>query len=385
VAKGEQGEGADPEALVARAADLLVRGERVAARALLESMLDLSPPLSRAWRCEVLGRLAALEEGQGNVEEAARRWQAVLAEDIDHDVAWANLRRIKAAFTPAASPDDAAPRPVVAAPTLDSGAGVDIQRFEILGELGRGAFATVYRARDRTLGLPLALKVLHPRTGADPEQSQRRDQIFFNEARRVAALRHPGIVAFYDIDPRARTLVMELIAGGTLRDRLRGPGRALVPLPPPQLVPFARRLLEALLHVHAQGIVHGDLSPRNVLLRRPDQPVLIDFGSPHLGDHDEGPAGTPLYLAPEQFQGAGVSAAADLFAAGTVLWEAAFGRPMRTREDLIAGRTAPPPLPPVSPSPELHPLLAALVLPPGQRAAATALALANLPAGATIG
>jgi tRNA A-37 threonylcarbamoyl transferase component Bud32 len=374
-----------PEQLLDRAAALIVRGEAGAARALLASLIEGVPPFSRAVRAEALARLGALEEALGNGDEAARRWQAVLAEDIDNDVAWANLARCKAAAAPS---DEPGPRPAVAAaPTLDSGTGVDIQRFEILGELGRGAFATVYRARDRGLGLLLALKVLHPRAGADPALAERRDQEFFTEARRVAALRHPGVVAFYDIDPRARTLVMELIAGGTLRDRLRGPGRGTLPLE--ALLPFARRLLEALTYIHAQGIVHGDLSPRNVLMRALDQPVLIDFGSPYLGGGvpAEGPGGTPLYLAPEQFHGAGVSAAADLFAAGAVLWEAAFARPMRTREDLIAGRTAAPALPAVTSGDAeamaaVRALIAALLLPPERRAEAAASALAKLPSGA---
>src|SRR4029453_11554233 len=94
----------------------------------------------------------------------------------------------------------AAPGPALAVvpPTLDSAAGVDIGRFEILRELGRGSSATVYLARDRSLGLELALKVLHPGAGM-----AERDRGFFHEARAVAGLRHPGVVAIYHADEPA--------------------------------------------------------------------------------------------------------------------------------------------------------------------------------------
>lgn len=356
----------------ARAAELLGRGERGAARAVLGE-LAAQTPLSEGERfCLVQARLAGLDEAEGDLEAAVRRWQAVLAVDVDHDLAWANLARLGLAVPGG----EVAPvrSGAVASATLDSGVGVSLARFEILGELGRGAFATVYRVRDRALDLPLALKVLHPPSSADHAAALRRDQLFFAQARRIAGLRHPGVVAIYDIDERARTLVMELIAGGTLRDRLRPRGAPMRALPVDELIPLARRLSEALLHVHAQGIVHGDLSPRNVLLRHPDAPVLIDFGGTRSDtDTDaDAPAGTPLYLAPEQFQGAPTSAEADLFAAGAILYEAATGEPMRTRDDLIAGRTAARALRPDHP---ISQLVAALLGAHGTRAHAAAAVL----------
>jgi tRNA A-37 threonylcarbamoyl transferase component Bud32 len=321
-----------------RAAALLAQGERSAARVVLSGVAETVGPL----RFEAFARLAALDEEDGRAEDAAARWQAILADDIDHDLAWAALTRLRA--RPGAR--DAATVTNVPAPTLDSGMGVNLSRFEITGEIGRGAFATVYRVRDTVLDLPLALKVLHPFRTASEASARGRDQAFFAETRKVAGLRHRGVIAFYDIDDRARTLVMELITGGTLRDRLRAPGPASSRRwAITELARFAERLLRALSHVHTHGIVHGDLSPRNVLLRAPDDPVLIDFGNTRLGDSPDAPAGTPLYLAPEQFQGAPTSPSTDLFGAGTILFEAAFGHPLRTREDLMAGRTTPGPLP----------------------------------------
>ncbi|HEY0706663.1 MAG TPA: protein kinase [Polyangia bacterium] len=363
-----------------RAAGLLAQGERAAARMVLSGVAQTAGPL----RFEALARLAALDEEDGRPEDAAARWQAMLAEDIDNDLAWVGLARLRAQG-PRETPSAAPP----AAPTLDSGVGVNLSRFEITGEIGRGAFATVYRVRDTALDLPLALKVLHPWRGANEASARRRDQAFFAEARKVAALRHRGVIAFYDIDERARTLVMELVTGGTLRDRLRAPvAIAARRFPLEVLVAFARRLLGALAHVHAHGLVHGDLSPRNVLLRAHDDPVLIDFGNTRLGDQPDAPAGTPLYLAPEQFQGAPASPAADLFGAGAMLFEAAFGHALRTRDDLMAGRTTPGPTPPlpVDDATEdpalglrLGDLIGALLRPlPEERLAATEAALARL-------
>jgi hypothetical protein len=331
----------DDREVVERARGLLGRGEWAPARALLTPIAHAGGPVAR----DALALLASLHEGELRTEAAIAAWQAILADNIDDDEAWTHLQRLgrEAEVAPPTSAGIGA-----AAPTLDSGAGVRLSRFEIVGELGRGTFATVYRARDRALALELALKVLHPRSGGGADRG---DRAFFAESRRIANLRHRGIVALYDIDEQARTLVMELIPGGTLRDRLRAQARSRGgradhgALPADELGLLGQRFLAALQHLHAHEIVHGDLSPRNLLLRAPGDPVLVDFGGAHLGNAADQPAGTPLYLAPEQFAGASISAAADLFAAGAVLWEAAAGHPMRTRDDLMAGRTGPRPLP----------------------------------------
>ena len=226
----------------------------------------------------------------------------------------------------------------LAAPTLESAAGVNVSRFEILREIGRGTSATVYLARDRTLDLEVALKVLHQH--ASGTASAELDRHFFHEARAVAALRHPGVVAIYDVDEDARTLVMEHIAGGTLRERVRqprmGPAAARRGLPVAEVLGLGRGLLSALGYVHERGVVHGDLTPRNILLRAPAEPVLVDFGVARLEALPDRPlgtepaAGTPLYLAPERFRGAPSSQRSDLFAVGALLWEALVGQTLRT-------------------------------------------------------
>jgi tRNA A-37 threonylcarbamoyl transferase component Bud32 len=311
---------------------LTAMGESAAARAQLVPLEADGHPL----RAVALARLAALAEREGQVRAAVACWERVLADDIDDARAWAERSRLVPARTELEV--GAGGGLGAAAPTLESPAGVSVSRYSIVQELGRGASATVYLARDAALGLDLALKVLHPRRGADAAEADRR---FFHEARTVAGLRHAGVVAIYDIDEPARTLVMEHLPGGTLRDRLR----ALAPagLAAGEALALARGLLEALAYVHGRGVVHGDLTPRNLLLRArppaPLAPVLVDFGiarargaEPHAVEQ---PAGTPLYLAPEQLRGAASSESSDLFAAGAVLWEALAGRSMRTQADLV--------------------------------------------------
>jgi serine/threonine-protein kinase len=167
----------------------------------------------------------------------------------------------------------------------------------------------------------------------------------------VAGLRHRGVVAIYDVDEPARTLVMEYVPGGTVRDRLRAhQGAVATPrgLDPTEVAALADRLLVTLAFVHDHGVVHGDLTPRNVLLRSPGDPVLVDFGiarTPEGPGPADGAAGTPLYLAPERLRGAPPAERTDLFAAGALRWEALVGRPMRSHADLMAGTIESRPLP----------------------------------------
>jgi len=322
------------------AAVLILLGERAAARAALAPIeaAGAEDPLGR----EALRRLAELDEAEGAVIAAAERWERILADDIDDPQARTRLALLR----PAQHDSD-----IDSSQTLASPAGVDALRFRLLRELGRGATSTVYLARDGGLGLDVALKVLHPQlAGSGRSDALRR---FFADARVTASIRHAGVVAIYDIDDNARAVAMELVAGGTLRQRLREHPRGL---PAAELRATARTLLDALTHVHAAGIVHGDLKPSNLLLRRPGEVVLADFGAAELTAGARAPGGegagagavggTPLYFAPEQFHGAPGSAACDLYAVGAILWEATTGRPLRSHADLMRGVPAEPELPP---------------------------------------
>jgi serine/threonine protein kinase len=327
-----------PDDLAARlrlSALLVGRGERTAARALLE-------PLERSEAsvaAQVTADLATLDEEEGLIAAAVARWERLLADDVDHPEARAHLARLR---VPGAA--TRAPLTGGAPPTLGSPEGVTLLRYEIVREIGRGGTSTVYLARDGRLGLELALKVLHPHLAAvERSEACRR---FFHEARVAAGLRHPGVVAIYDLDEETRTIVMEHLPGGTLRDRMRAAGPD-AGLPAPEVEESARTLLAALAHVHARGVIHGDITPRNILLRRPGETVLADFGSARLleGATGEHAAGTPNYLAPEQFRGAPPSPATDLFAVGAILWEALAGRPLRKHGELVANRFEAAPLP----------------------------------------
>jgi serine/threonine protein kinase len=341
------------------------------------------PPESAGPTAEANRLLAELDEAEGALAAAYLRWERVLADDIDDPQARARVSALR--------PDeDHRPSDLMLA-TLVSPEGIRAARFALIRELGRGATSAVYLVRDERLALPLALKVLHPQLAAAARAGARAR--FFTEARLAARLRHPGVVAVYDVDEETRSLVMEYVAGGTLRDRLRAAAHlrpaAQAALPAEEVLATARSLLAALAYVHDAGVVHGDLKPGNLLVRQPGQVVLADFGIAHFAAaaatlHDL-PAGTPLYLAPEQFRGARASMPTDLYAAGAILWELAVGHPPRRQRDLLASAGAPaPPLPPAAAetltaaSPALAPLIEALMATAPSTRPAAPLALASL-------
>jgi tRNA A-37 threonylcarbamoyl transferase component Bud32 len=314
------------------AAVLIALGEGGRARALLAPLE--ARPEDEAIRREAVRRLAELDEAEGAVLAATERWEKILADDIDDPQARTHLALLRPVRSDAE---------IDASQTLVSPAGVETLRFRLLREIGRGATATVYLARDEALSLDVALKVLHPQFSAQGRSESLRR--FFADARVVAGVRHPGVVAIYDVDEAARAVAMEWIAGGTLRQRLREHPAGL---PTAELHATARSLLGAVRHVHDAGIVHGDLKPSNLLLRTPGDVVMADFGAAELTGGPRastGTAGTPLYFAPEQFHGATSSAAADLYAVGAILWEAATGRPLRSHADLMRGVAINAPLP----------------------------------------
>ena len=285
----------------------------------------------------------------GALTSAQIRWERTLADDIDDPEARGRLDALR--------PDDTHWPSDLPFATLVSPEGLRTSRFRLVRELGRGATAAVYLVHDERLRLPLALKVLHPQLAAAARAGARTR--FFAEARLAARLRHPGVVAIYDVDESARCLAMEFIAGGTLRDRLRAgtiprvqrtrtPTRApgtgdtiATEIGADEALGTARSLLQALAYVHRAGIVHGDLKPGNVLLRKPGEVVLADFGVAEFANAQDPaadrPAGTPLYLAPEQFSGSPPSTRTDLFAAGAILWEFLCGRPARLETSLLMG------------------------------------------------
>ena len=200
-----------------------------------------------------------------------------------------------------------------------------------------GGMGEVYRACDPRLGREVALKVLPPEGAVDPERLSR----FHREARAVASLNHPHILAVHDIgtDQGVDYVVFELLEGQTLRQRLE-----FGPFPARKVVDYGMQICRGLSAAHEHGVVHRDLKPENLFLSTDGQVKILDFGlakqtGPPAGE-DELPRadtrsaiteagrvmGTAGYMSPEQAQGQRADARSDIFALGAVLYEMLSGR-----------------------------------------------------------
>jgi eukaryotic-like serine/threonine-protein kinase len=220
--------------------------------------------------------------------------------------------------------------------------GTRLGLYEIQGHIGSGGMGDVYRARDTRLGRSVAIKVLAGPLATDPQWLARFEQ----EARLLASFNHPNIAQIYGFDgdgPHTRALVMELVEGHSLADRL-----ANGPLLLQEALLIALQIAEALEAAHERGIIHRDLKPGNVLLTPGWGVKVLDFGLAKLiepaAPAELGPArlnspaitspvtvsgvilGTAAYMAPEQARGQAVDKRTDLWAFGVVLYEMITGR-----------------------------------------------------------
>ena len=182
-------------------------------------------------------------------------------------------------------------------------------KFDVRRRLGAGGMGVVYLARDVTLGRDVALKTL-PRRSGDAVSHLK------DEARAMAALDHPALATIYGLEVWRGTpvLVVEHLAGGTLADRL-----ARGTLPRADVLALGLRLADALLYMHARGLLHRDVKPSNIGFSADGVAKLLDFG---LSDAGGSLAGTPAYLPPETLAGATPDAAVDLWGLAVVLSEA---------------------------------------------------------------
>ena len=213
--------------------------------------------------------------------------------------------------------------------------GTRLGTYEIVSALGAGGMGEVYRATDTKLKRQVALKMLPPSLAADPDRLAR----FQREAESLASVNHPHIAAIYGLEDAdgVRVLVMELVEGEDLAKRIaRGP----VSLDDVLLI--GTQIAEALEVAHAQGIIHRDIKPGNVMVRQDGSVKLLDFGVAKLTPSDaarvgmEAPTrlatepgtvvGTATYMSPEQARGLSVDARTDIFSLGVVLYEMATGR-----------------------------------------------------------
>ena len=204
--------------------------------------------------------------------------------------------------------------------------------FRIVGRLGHGGMGVVYRAVDEKLHRDVALKLLTTGIGDDDDRRRR----FEREARAVAALSHPNIVAVHSVDQveGQAFLVMELVQGRTVADVIPRGG-----MDPLRLLDVAMPLIAAVAAAHDQGIVHRDLKPANVMVTDEGAIKVLDFGLAKLAERPGGPVGmaaptmtgegrilgTPAYMSPEQAEGRAVDARSDVFSLGVMLYEMAVG------------------------------------------------------------
>ncbi len=200
-----------------------------------------------------------------------------------------------------------------------------IGRYQIRSELGRGGMAVVYRAYDPEAEREVAVKVLPRELLHDPAFRAR----FRREVEAVAALEHPAIVPLYDSGEHEGQpyMVMRLMTGGTLADRLRRG-----PLPLVQAARIIGQLAPALDAAHAAGLIHRDVKPDNVLFDQTDQPYLADFGVVGVMQAStmltrSAVIGTPDYMAPELSRPGGLSPLVDVYALGVMLFEMLTRRP----------------------------------------------------------
>ena len=214
--------------------------------------------------------------------------------------------------------------------------GSRIAHFEIVARIGAGGMGEVYRARDTRLDRDVAIKVLPPEYAADADRLRRFEQ----EARAVAALNHPNILALYDIGTQSGVpyIVTELLEGESLRERLTGS-----PLAPRKVLGVAIQVASGLAAAHEKGIVHRDLKPENIFVTKDGQAKILDFGVAKLAAKSGQPEGavpptvvggtgpgvvmgTAGYMSPEQVRGQPVDHRSDIFSLGCVLYEMVTGR-----------------------------------------------------------
>src|SRR5215813_453281 len=199
-----------------------------------------------------------------------------------------------------------------------------VGRYEIIGELGRGAMGVVYKAKDPTIGRTVALKTMRLDThGLDSGELLRR---FQNEARAAGLLNHPNIVTIYDAGEQDGMfyIAMEFIEGVTLHKILM----ERKTLRPMEIVDLARQVCAGLDHAHAHGVIHRDIKPANIMVEPDGTAKIMDFGIAKSGGGLTSTGqvlGTPNYMAPEQVRGHQLDGRSDLFSFGVMMYEMVTG------------------------------------------------------------
>jgi len=207
--------------------------------------------------------------------------------------------------------------------------------FEVLDLIGRGGMGSVYRATERSLDRPVAIKVLPEEVSKNPVRIRR----FLREARLAARLRHPNIVSIHAVGERGglHFFTMDLIEGESLVAHVtriqasgqQSPGRARS---------LIERVVDAVRFAHGEGVIHRDLKPSNIMVDRDNSPIVLDFGLATAKETSnltvEGAVlGTPKYMSPEQVKGEASSPAGDVYALGLIYYF------VMTGDDLVRGKS----------------------------------------------
>ena len=226
--------------------------------------------------------------------------------------------------------------------------GKSLVHYEITAEIGKGGMGEVYQAKDTKLGREVAIKVLPEEFALDTDRVAR----FQREAKLLASLNHPNIAAIYGLEESEgiHFLVMELIEGDTLRDRIKSG-----PIPVEEALQLALQMAEALEAAHEKGVIHRDLKPANIKVTPDGKVKILDFGlaKAYVGDQGnvspvDSPTisaaatqqgvilGTAAYMSPEQARGKAVDRRADIWAFGVVLYEMLTGKTAFSGEDVTS-------------------------------------------------
>jgi serine/threonine protein kinase len=224
--------------------------------------------------------------------------------------------------------------------------GKTLIHYEISAQIGRGGMGEVYQAKDTKLGRDVAIKVLPEEFALDTDRVAR----FQREAKLLASLNHPNIAAIYGLEESDGThfLVMELIEGQTLKDRIKAG-----PIPVEEALRLALQMAEALEAAHENGVIHRDLKPANIKVTPDGKVKILDFGLAKAYAGDQGDIsladsptisaaatqkgvilGTAAYMSPEQAKGKTVDKRADIWAFGVVLFEMLTGKSLFSGEDV---------------------------------------------------
>ncbi len=202
---------------------------------------------------------------------------------------------------------------------------IELEKYEIVEEIGRGGVAVVYKGRHKVLHNDVAVKVLHQEFTRDPEFVKR----FVNGARNAARLKHPNIIPVFDVgdEQGCHYIVMEFLRGETLEERIGKHG----PFSEREIEEVIGPIADALDYAHTNGIIHRDIKSPNIFMKEGGGAILMDFDIAKATDLtqnltlDGSVLGTPAYMSPEQARGEGATPMSDIYSLGVVMYEMATG------------------------------------------------------------